>query len=95
MAGEVVRGSVSSMNVTDALRQELTPLARQLISRVNPHIAYLDLKYHVYTTVVVTPGQMKVSHIAANTVSQPSSDAFLLQRFIIPDGVSIVRERRP
>jgi hypothetical protein len=55
VAVEVVRGSVSSMNETEALRQDLTPLARQLIPRVNPHIAYLDLKHHVYTTVVVTP----------------------------------------
>ena len=93
VAVEVVGGSVSSVNVTDALGRDLTPLARQLIPRVNPHIEYLDLKYHVYTKVVVTPEQMNVSYIAANTVSQPSSDAFLLQCFMIPDGVSILTQR--
>ena len=78
VAVEVVGGSVSSMNVTDALGRGLIPLARQLIPRVNPPIAYLDLKYHVYTKVVVTPEQMNVSYVAANTVSQPSPRRFLV-----------------
>jgi len=93
VAVEVVGGSVSSMNVTDALGRDPTPLARQLIPRVNPHIEYLDLKHHVYTKVVVTPEQMNVSYIAVKTASQPSSDTFLLQRFMIPDGASVLQQR--
>jgi alkaline phosphatase D len=93
VAVEIVGSSVSSMNVTDMLGRDPTPLARQLIPRVNPHVEYLDLKYHVYTKVVVTPEQMDVSYIAAKTVARQASDAFLLQRFMIPDGASVLRQR--
>jgi hypothetical protein len=83
----------TTCNVTDALGRDPTPLARQLVPRVNPYIEYLDLKYHVSTKVVVTREQMNVSYVAAKTVSQPSSDAFLLQRLMIPDGTSVLRQR--
>ena len=86
VAVEIVGGSVSSINVADALGRNLTPLARQVIPLVNPHIRYLDLKYHVYTKVTVTPEHMDVSYIAVQTVLEPVSAAFLLERFRIRDG---------
>jgi hypothetical protein len=58
------------------------------VPQVNPHIAYLDLKHHVYTKVILTAARMEVRYIAVETVSQPTSRAFLLQRFVVPDGQS-------
>jgi len=86
VAVEVLGGSVTSYGATEYFGRDLTAQARQIIPRVNPHIAYLDLKYHVYTKVDVTPGHMEVSYIAARTVAQPISQTFLLQRLTIPDG---------
>jgi alkaline phosphatase D len=93
VAVEIVGGSVSSINVADALGRNLTPLARQVIPLVNPHIRYLDLKYHIYTKVTVTPEHMDVSYIAVQTVLEPVSAAFLLQRFRVRDGELLLSSR--
>ena len=86
VAVECVGGSVSSFGAAELLGRDLTTLARQLIPPMNPHVKYLDLTYHVYTKVVVTPEAMDIRYIAVNTVAQPTSPAFLLQRFIVPNG---------
>ena len=86
VAVECVGGSVSSFGLTELVGRDLTALARQLVPRVNPHIQYLDLRYHVYTKVIVTPEYMDVRYVAVDTVTQPTSSAFLLQRFIVPNG---------
>jgi alkaline phosphatase D len=88
VAVECVGGSVSSFGAAEVVGQDITALARQLVPRVNPHIAYLDLRHHVYTKVIVSRAQMDVQYIAVKTVAQPTSSAFLLQRFIVPDGDS-------
>jgi alkaline phosphatase D len=88
VAVEFVGASVSSFGSAEITGQDLTALGRKLVPRVNPHIAYLDLKHHVYTKVSVSPTQMDVRYIAASTVAQPASNAFLLQRFTVPDGAS-------
>jgi alkaline phosphatase D len=85
---EFVGASVSSFGIAEMTGQDLTELGRRLVPRVNPHIAYLDLKYHVYTKVIVSPTQMDVRYIAVRTVAQPVSSAFLLQRFVVPNGKS-------
>jgi alkaline phosphatase D len=88
VAVEILGGSVTSYGLAEYFGRDLTALGRQIVPRVNPHIAYLELKHHVYTKVVVTPGQMQASYIAVRTVTQPVSQAFVLQRFTIPDGES-------
>jgi alkaline phosphatase D len=88
VAVEFVGASVSSFGSAEITGQDLTALGRKLVPRVNPHIAYLDLKHHVYTKVSVSPAQMDVRYIAVSTVAQPASNAFLLQRFTVPDGAS-------
>jgi alkaline phosphatase D len=85
---EFVGASVSSFGIAEIAGQDLTALGRRLVPQVNPHIAYLDLKRHVYTKVIVSPTQMDVRYIAVKTVAQPASSAFLLQRFIVPNGES-------
>jgi alkaline phosphatase D len=90
VAVEFVGASVSSFGAAEIVGRDLTRLGRQLALVVNPHIAYLDLKHHVYTKVVVSPDRMDVRYIAVRTVSQPISTAFLLQRFIVPAGASRV-----
>jgi alkaline phosphatase D len=93
VAVEVVGGSVSSINVTDVLGRNLTLPARRVIPRVNPHIQYLDLKYHVYTKVAATPTHMDVNYVAVRTVLEPVSEAFLLRRWRIRDGEALLRSR--
>jgi hypothetical protein len=90
---EIVGSSISSINVADALGRNLTPLARQVIPLVNPHIRYLDLKSHVYTKVTVTPEYLDVCYIAVQTVLEPVSVAFLLQRFRVRDGELLLSSR--
>lgn len=87
-AVECAGGSVSSFGTAETTGLDLTMPARRIVPRVNPHITYLDLKYHVYTKVIVTPEYMDIRYIAVDTVSQPASSAFLLQGFIIPAGES-------
>ena len=48
----------------------------------------------MYTKVVVTPEQLDVRYIAARTVVQPSSGAFLLQGFTVPEGVPKLIRRK-
>jgi alkaline phosphatase D len=93
VAVEIVGGSVSSMNLADALRVNRTLLARLVIPRINPHIQYVDLHYHVYTKVTVTPEHMEASFIAVQTVREPTSEAFVLQCFRIHDGEARLRRR--
>jgi alkaline phosphatase D len=88
VAVECVGGSVSSFGLTEILGRDLTRLARQVVPQVNPHMQYLDLRYHVYTKVTVAPEWMEIRYMAVETVAQPTSPAFLLQRFIIPNGES-------
>jgi alkaline phosphatase D len=83
---EFVGASASSFGAAEIVGQDLTALGRKLVPRVNPQIAYLDLKHHVYTKVIASPDQMDVRYIAVSTVAQPASRAFLLQRFIVPNG---------
>jgi alkaline phosphatase D len=83
-AVECVGGSVSSFGTAEITGHDLTMPARRLVPQVNPHITYLDLKYHVYTKVIVSPEYMDIRYIAVDTVSQPAAHAFLLQGFIIP-----------
>jgi alkaline phosphatase D len=87
---EFVGASVSSFGSAEITGQDLTELGRRLVPHMNPHIAYVDLKHHVYTKITVTPIQMEVRYIAVRTVAQSVSRAFLLQRFVVPDGVSRV-----
>jgi len=87
---EFVGASVSSFGIAEMTGQDLTELGRRLVPHVNPHIAYLDLKHHVYTKVTVSPTQMEVQYIAVRTVGQSVSSAFLLQRFVVPHGASRV-----
>jgi alkaline phosphatase D len=93
VAVEVVGGSISSMNVADILGKNPTPLARLIIPRINPHIQYLDLSYHVYTKVTVTREHMDVRYIAVQTVREPASEAFVLQHLRIHDGEARLRRR--
>jgi alkaline phosphatase D len=91
VAVEVVGGSVSSINVADALGRNPTPLARRIIPQINPHIQFLDLNYHVYTKVTVTAEHMDVRYIAVQTIREPTSAAFVLQHFRIRDGEARLR----
>jgi alkaline phosphatase D len=88
MAVECVGGSVSSFGTAETTGLDLTITARKRVPQVNPHINYLDLKYHVYTKVIATPEYMDIRYIAVDTVSQPTAQAFLLQGFIVPNGES-------
>jgi alkaline phosphatase D len=88
VAVEFVGASVSSFGAAEIVGRDLTMLGRKLVPPINPHIAYLDLKHHVYAKVIVTPARMEVRYLAVETVSQPTSRAFLLQRFVAPDGQS-------
>jgi alkaline phosphatase D len=88
---EFVGASVSSFGTAELIGRDLTDLGRRLVPHVNPHIAYLDLKHHVYTKIIVSPMQLEVRYIAVRTVVQPVSSAFLLQQFVVPYGASQVR----
>jgi len=85
-AVECVGASVSSFGTAELTGRDLTIPARRHVPQVNPHINYLDLKYHVYTKVIASPMHIDIRYIAVDTVSQPSAHAFLLQGFIIPNG---------
>ena len=85
---ECVGGSVSSFGTAETTGLDLTIPSRKRVPQVNPHINYLDLKYHVYTKVIVSPEQMDIRYIAVDTVSQPAAHAFLLQGFSVPNGES-------
>jgi alkaline phosphatase D len=86
VAVEILGGSVSSYGSAEYFGRDLTTVGRQIIPQANPHMAYLDLNYHVYTKIVVTPWQMQANYMAVQTVRQPVAKAFLLQRLMIPDG---------
>ncbi|WP_287129072.1 alkaline phosphatase [Candidatus Cyanaurora vandensis] len=87
-AVEVVGGSVSSAGVTELAGSDLTLLGRPILYDANPSLKYLDLKSHVYTKMVVTAAEVKVTYEAVNTVIQPTSGTFRLAAFSIPDGES-------
>lgn len=87
VAVEIVGGSVSSAGLYELLGDvDLTELGSLILMRANPHIEYVDLRYHVYTRFTVTPEQLVVTYIAVNTIAQTTSDSFVLQQFTIPNG---------
>jgi alkaline phosphatase D len=86
VAVEFVGASVSSFGAAEYLGRDPTQLGRKLVPPVNPHIDYLDLKHHVYTKLIVSSEHIDIRYIAVKSVSQPASRAFLLPRFIVPDG---------
>jgi alkaline phosphatase D len=90
VAVEIVGASITSDGLTELVGQDLTLLGRTLVRRTNPHIVYLDLKYHVYSKVVVTPEQLQVRYMAVNTILQPISPVFLLNQFTVLDGLPML-----
>jgi hypothetical protein len=85
-----VGASVSSFGIAEMTGQDLTKLGCRFVPHVNPHVAYLNLKHHVYTKIIVSPLQMEVRYIAVKTVAQSVYSAFLLQRFVVPNRASRV-----
>ncbi|AGY57292.1 alkaline phosphatase D family protein [Gloeobacter kilaueensis] len=87
VAVEVVGGSVSSAGVYELVGGlNLTALGRLLLQATNPHILYLDLKYHVYSKAVITPDSMQVSYRAVKSIVSTTSSRFTLKSFTIPNG---------
>lgn len=85
---EVVTGSVSSAGIGELSGRNLNRLGNRLILGANPSMRYLDVFYHVFTKMVVTPAQVQVSYEAVRTILRPQSLAFTLQSFTIPNGES-------
>jgi hypothetical protein len=83
---EFVGGSVISFGSAEMTGHDLTEPGRRLVPHVNPHIAYLDLKHHVSTKVIVSPTHLDVRYFMVRMDTQPTPSAFLLQRFIVPSG---------
>jgi alkaline phosphatase D len=71
---EFVGGSVSSFGIVEMIGQDLTELGRRLVPHVNPRIADLDIKHHVYTKVIVSPTQMDLRDTSrSERLHSPSS----------------------
>lgn len=87
VAVEIVGGSVSSAGLYELLGDvDLTELGSRILMRANPHIEYVDLRYHVYTRFTVTPEHLTATYVAVNTIAQTTSESFVLQEFTIPNG---------
>ncbi len=86
VAVEVVGGSVSSAGVYELVGDiDLTALGTRVLQRANPHIQYLNLRYHVYTRVEVTPAAMQITYRAVESVTKTVASSFTLQTFTIPN----------
>jgi alkaline phosphatase D len=87
VAVEVVGGSVSSAGIYELIGNiDVTRLGKRVLERANPHIQYVDLRYHVYTKAVVTPLGMTLSYKAVDTIVAETSTTFTLATFVIPNG---------
>ncbi|MBC7883771.1 MAG: alkaline phosphatase D family protein [Anaerolineae bacterium] len=86
VAVEVVGGSVSSAGLYELLGNvDVTRLGTRVLQKANPHIEYVELRYHVYTKAVVTPRGMFLSYEAVDTIVAETSTNFTLARFVIPN----------
>jgi hypothetical protein len=97
MGVEFVGGSVSSFGIAEMIGEDLTEFGLRLVPYVNTLHAYLDLKHHVYTKVIVSLTQMELQYTAARTVVQSLSSAFLLQLFVVLHQAlrMMLKEERP
>jgi alkaline phosphatase D len=87
VAVEVVGGSVSSNGLFEILGNvDLSDLGLRVLRRANPHIQYVDLRYHVYTRVTFTPLNATYEYRAVEAVTEETSAAFTLKRFVVPNG---------
>ncbi len=87
VAVEVVGGSVSSAGLYELLNNtDVTRLGTRVLEKANPHIQYVDLRYHVYTKAVVTPRGMTLSYEAVDTIVAETSTNFTLATFVVPNG---------
>lgn len=88
---EVVTGSVTSAGIGELAGANLNRLGNRLILGANPSMRYLDVFYHVFTKMIVTPNQVQVSYEAVRTILRPSSPTFTLMSFTIPNGESRIQ----
>jgi alkaline phosphatase D len=87
VAVEIVGGSVTSAGLYEITGGiDLTGLGKLLILGANPCMVYEDLRYHVFTKMIVTPSKVKASYQAVDDVTQPTSTNFVLKEFTIRDG---------
>ncbi len=84
---EVVTGSVSSAGIAELVGgSNLTPLGRRILLPANPSMKYLDLYFHVFTKMVVTPQGITVTYEAVSTILRQRAYSFKLASFTIPNG---------
>ena len=91
VASELTTGSITSKGMTEWLGRAATAVARRGIGRQNDHIGFLDLTYHGYIEVEVSPDNVSGRMIGFNTIQSTNGRPFVLKEFGVRRGVVGVR----
>lgn len=87
VAVELVGGSVTSSGIGEGTGQaDVSNLLLRLFTPANPHLVYVDAKYHVYTLLELTATQAVATYVAVDTVVSQTYTSRILSKFTIPDG---------
>lgn len=85
---EIVGGSVTSDGIGDNTGSwDPTNVIFKALKPVNPHMVWIDEKYHVYTLLELSSTQCLVTYVGVDTILSETYSPFILAQFTIPDGV--------
>lgn len=75
---EIVGASVSSNGIGDLVGSAVGNLVYQLIRSSNPQLGFIDLTYHGYTRVSLSPSRVVSEFIAVDTIKKREARSFKL-----------------
>lgn len=91
VAVEFVGGSITSSGIAEYLGgKDFSKVLYPMLAAHNPHLKYLDAKYHVYTRMTITPEKLRTTYIAVNTITETTYETFTLKSFDVMSGSSKV-----
>lgn len=85
---EVVGGSVTSAGIADVLHMNVPRVCREKVLRLNPHMRFLDFKYHGYVRAHVTSDFCRFDFIGVDSIYEPKAQPFLMKSLFVKDGES-------
>ena len=88
IASELTTSSITSKGMSEWLGSAATAVARRGISWQNDHIKFLDLTYHGYIEIEVSPDNVTGRMIGFNTIQSTTGRPFVLKEFGVQRGVA-------
>ncbi|MFM7201254.1 MAG: alkaline phosphatase D family protein [Myxococcota bacterium] len=86
---ELVTGSVTSSGIGDSTGAwNPTSAYAAALAPANPHLTWVDAKYHNYTLMECKQEGLNVRYVSVSTIKNTTYTPSVLARFYIPDGIS-------